>query len=415
MRSKNIAGLSLVVMGAGFAATFALPDHPGTELLKGGFEAGLVGGFADWFAVTALFRHPMGIPIPHTSLLLKNRDRIAKSLISAFENELLNKESVTRRLRQLSLLKLTGAAVTRLAGKRGNRVGALNGMQTLLAKLPLESFVPSIQYGIASVVRGVDGRELAGKLLSSAEKEKWDERLLDFALERGRSWVSSPQAGQLMGSIALKKLQEAKVGGMLGFAVQAFAGFMNEDKLGSMIQQLLLSAIQDLVQPGHPNRELVLSEIRKQLRTVAEDGELLERGKLWLIGKAESPEGKTFLSARLEQARDKLIAVLEEEKARGGRKLVGAWRFVVRRVQAEPELAESIDRKAVAMIVDAVEANHYRLGALLKDNIDKMDDKALVGMLEEKIGGDLQWIRVNGAVCGFLIGLVLSGIRLAMG
>ncbi|MFC5405914.1 DUF445 domain-containing protein [Cohnella soli] len=415
MRSKNIAGLSLVVMGAGFAATMLLPDLPGTELLKGGFEAGLVGGFADWFAVTALFRHPMGIPIPHTSLLLKNRDRIAKSLISAFENELLNKESVTRRLQQLSLLKLTGSAVTRFAGKRRNRVGVLNGLQTLLAKLPLESFVPAIQSAIVSIVRDVNERELVGKLIASAEQNKWDEKLLDFALDRGRSWVSSPQAGHMMGSLALQKLREAKAGGMLGFAVQAFAGFMSEDKLGGMIQQLLLSAIQDLVQPGHPNREFVLAEIRKQLRDAVEDGALLERGKAWLIDKAASPEGQAFLSEKLEQARDKLMAMLEEEKNRGGRKLVGAWRFLVRKLQAEPELAERIDRKAIGMIVDAVEANHYRLGALLKDNIDKMDDKALVGMLEEKVGGDLQWIRVNGAVCGFLIGLVLSGIRLAVG
>ena len=66
------AAISLGVMAAGFGATFPLAHLPGVSVLHSGFEAGLVGGLADWFAVTALFRHPLGIPIPHTALLKKN-------------------------------------------------------------------------------------------------------------------------------------------------------------------------------------------------------------------------------------------------------------------------------------------------------------------------------------------------------
>ena len=71
-----------------------------------GFEAGLVGGLADWFAVTALFRHPMGIPIPHTALLPKNRKRVTKGLINTLENEWLTKESITNKVKEMQLAQM---------------------------------------------------------------------------------------------------------------------------------------------------------------------------------------------------------------------------------------------------------------------------------------------------------------------
>ncbi|MEI0737499.1 DUF445 family protein [Paenibacillus sp. JTLBN-2024] len=92
------------------------------------FEAGLVGGFADWFAVTALFRHPMGIPIPHTSLLLKNRNKIVNSLISALETELLNKESITGRLRQMRPFKGISSGLLKLIAKKEIRLKVIDSL-----------------------------------------------------------------------------------------------------------------------------------------------------------------------------------------------------------------------------------------------------------------------------------------------
>ena len=122
MKTRYIAGLSLAVMGAGFITTkYALPDSGWVHLLESGFEAGLVGGIADWFAVTALFRHPMGIPIPHTALLLKNRNKIINSLISAMENELLKKESITQKLSDMKLFQGIASGTTRIIRKRKDK------------------------------------------------------------------------------------------------------------------------------------------------------------------------------------------------------------------------------------------------------------------------------------------------------
>ena len=101
--SRKIARYSLIIMGVGFIATAPFQGSFWVELLHGGFEAGLVGGLADWFAVTALFRHPLGIPIPHTALLPNNRKRMTNGLVSMLKNDWLSKESIQEKIKQIPL------------------------------------------------------------------------------------------------------------------------------------------------------------------------------------------------------------------------------------------------------------------------------------------------------------------------
>ncbi|MDP4087252.1 MAG: DUF445 family protein, partial [Bacillota bacterium] len=97
-KSQYLASISLAIMGIGFVITIPFQHSLWGSIIQGGFESGLVGGLADWFAVTALFRHPLGIPIPHTALLPKNRKRITATIISMLENDWLTKESIREKI-----------------------------------------------------------------------------------------------------------------------------------------------------------------------------------------------------------------------------------------------------------------------------------------------------------------------------
>ena len=99
--SRKIAIYSLIIMGVGFIATIPFKGPILVDLLHGGFEAGLVGGLADWFAVTALFRHPLGIPIPHTALLPNNRNRVTSGLVSMLKKDWLSKESILEKVKNI--------------------------------------------------------------------------------------------------------------------------------------------------------------------------------------------------------------------------------------------------------------------------------------------------------------------------
>lgn len=413
MNTKNIAGISLAVMGAGFAATLALPDSIWTELAKGGFEAGLVGGFADWFAVTALFRHPMGIPIPHTSLLLRNRDKIVNALVSAMENELLNKESISAKLKKLQLLRLAATGATRLLARRDVRIALLDYTQKLIARTEPERLVPHIRPILASFVRQAELREPLARAADAVIDGRYDERAFDYLLNEAQNWVRKPGTQYLLGRLALDKLNEAQVGGFLGFAVQAFAGFMNEDKLGGLLQHMIVTALEDLGKDDNVYRHSIVMEIRERMHALADNEELHARWKAWAENAVAGETFERFAVGRLNEAKEWLIGWTEAEKRNGGKAVFRAYRALRRFIDRDPAMIEAWESNLRDYATRLVEQNHYRIGRLVKENVDRMDDKTLVAMLERKVGKDLQWIRVNGALCGFVIGLALTALQIA--
>ncbi len=412
MGSRNLAGISLIVMAAGFVACLFLPENNWTFLLIGGFEAGLVGGLADWFAVTALFRHPLGLRIPHTSLLLKNKGRIVDSLVSAMETQLLNKESITEQLRKLNLIQAAAQMLTRVIARKRTRQQVLDFAAETIAKLPLEKAVEPVRDAAANYIRGVDAAGLADRALTKVLNDGYEIKLFDYALNEAKAWAQRPETKDTMGALAMDQLSNAKVGGFTGFAFQAFAGMVNEDKLGSMIQTMLVAGVDSLLDPYGEQRLAILREVRVKLFEAAGDEEKLEyvRGQVLEVLHEQATEA--FILNNLEKLREFALEKTAEERAKGGRIVFRLYAAIMRNMASEPERIQMWEDKTRGAIVQIAEQNHYRIGQLVRDNVDRMDDKQLVEMLEEKIGQDLQWIRVNGAVCGFLVGIVLSVIQL---
>lgn len=412
MKSKFIAGISLAIMAAGFISTLFMPSSTAQLILQGGFEAGLVGGIADWFAVTALFRHPLGIPIPHTSLLLKNKDRIVQSLISSMENELLNKSSIANKLRQWKLLRSAAMGLAKLLRRRRNRLSLLEAAAELVRGLPVEKAVPAIQTMLASCARDLNLKPVAESALAHALKERMDEKALDFALDKTADWVEKPETAYRLGQLASEKLSAVNARGFMGFAVQAISGFMSEEKLGAILQGMLTSAIYDLRQPHNAYRAMVVRELREQLSKLAGDDEKLMRLNDVIGGAIQGGGGEKMIAGLLEIVREIILAKLEEEQERGGKSVFSGYRAIVRIAGNNPEAVARWEDRLLGVVLHMVESNHHRIGALVKENVDRMDDKELVAMLEEKVGKDLQWIRVNGALCGFAIGILLSLVQL---
>ncbi|MBE9913589.1 DUF445 domain-containing protein [Paenibacillus donghaensis] len=412
MKSRYLAGTSLAVMGAGFLITLILPQNLGVRLLQGGFEAGLVGGFADWFAVTALFRHPMGIPIPHTSLLLKNRDKIVNSLISALETELLNKESITKRLRQMKLFQGLSTGLMKLLSRKKVRMRIVHTLSEGIRQIPLEKITPSVQQSLARFLRSQDLSPMLEAASRQAFRSQLDEKALNYVINFAGRWVSRPENEYMLGQLASSKLQEIQLSGMKGFALQAMVGFLSEEKLGSILKNLILSSLHELSYEDSTLRQRLLTEVRQQVSAFAENPEVAERLKMMIGEKLEDPGTEEWMLRKLEEFRARVLLMLEEEERSGGRNIIKLFRWVTNQLRGKEEMIDRWEQGILSLIVQGVEANYYRIGLLVRENLDQMDDEALVQMLEEKVGSDLQWIRVNGAICGFLIGLVLTVVHL---
>ncbi|MDR0267527.1 DUF445 domain-containing protein [Paenibacillus sp.] len=412
MKTRYLAGTSLAVMGAGFLITLFLPQNLGVRLLQGGFEAGLVGGFADWFAVTALFRHPMGIPIPHTSLLLKKRDKIVNSLISSLETELLNKDSITKRLRQTKLFKGLSSGILKLIARKEIRIKIIRQLSDVVRQVPLEEMTPSVQKSLARFLRSQDLSPVLEAASRQAFRSQLDEKALNFILNFAGRWVSRPENEYMLGQLASNKLQEIQLSGMKGFALQAMVGFFSEEKLGNILKNLILSSIHELSYEDSMFRKRILTEVREQVSYFAESPEVAERLKNMIGDKLVNTDTEEWMLRKLEEIRARVLLLLEQEEKSGGRSIIKLCRSITNMLRGKEEMMDHWEQGILSLIVQAVEANYYRIGLLVRDNLDQLDDEALVQMLEEKIGSDLQWIRVNGAIFGFLIGLVLTVVHM---
>jgi len=409
--SKHTATVSLGIMAAGFVGTLFL-DSSATwvRFAQSGFEAGLVGGLADWFAVTALFRHPLGIPIPHTALLPKNRDKVSKAFISTVQDDLLSKKSIMDKLSQIPLvLRMLKGAEQQLQSD-GAKAGIASLCEYIIMQIPLEKAAQFGEREIRTLVESLDTRSLLGKALEQAYDRKYDEKTFDFVLDMAERIVMKEEIRDRMGLMAVQALTHMNAGGFMQFAMNAFVGYFNEDRLGSLIQQFILNGIEGLRMKENPNRKAVLSSLR-----------------LWL----DNPDNRNGIAAELDgwkmqllsqwNVQDKLLELLQRLQHKA-LEWVRAESFaadyaipfisrIVGKIESDTELLNKLELALREQIARWIETNHHKIGTLIQENIDRFDDKTLIALMEDKVGKDLQWIRVNGAICGFLIGIALAAVK----
>ncbi|BAU27245.1 uncharacterized membrane-anchored protein YjiN (DUF445 family) [Aneurinibacillus soli] len=408
--AKYIAGISLGIMGAGFAATLPFHDRLVAGIINGGFEAGLVGGLADWFAVTALFRHPMGLPIPHTALLPRNRKRITDALVHTLENDWLTKESIEAKIREVHITdKLLDLLESEMKGS-AFREAVQTVVVRVIHSVDTAVFVPVLAQMGRDYIRSIDAKKLLDRLIEEAVTGEYDSKLFDFAVGRASDWAVRTETKHKLGSMALSALNNLELDGFMQFALKSFAGMLNEEKLGSILQNLIVRGCDDLRRPGNKNRQAVLLYIRGELEKAGEHEGLLktvDRAKEVILTHIDLEERIADMLARL---KEKALVYVQTDAFLDGQALP-LLSGLLADVKKDRELLDRLEEWTKRQLVTLIGRNHSKIGLLVRENLDKLDNETLIEMMEDKIGKDIQWIRVNGAVCGFLIGLVLAGVR----
>lgn len=411
--AKYIATVSLGVMGAGFLATLptAVSDTVWGTFLQGGFEAGVVGGLADWFAVSALFRHPLGIPIPHTALLPNNREKITKALVSTVQNELLSKETIRARLEQIKFLERG----LEIADKQLDNASLHKGLTTLakqaLNAIDLEKLTPLLAEELHKAIQDVDTSRLVRTLIDTIEDGGYDGKTLDFVLDKAAAWVIKAETRDQLGAMAIKAFEGLQSNGFMAFAVNAFIGMVNEEKIGGIIQNFALSYIDQMRMHKHSKREAVLTFIRNELHKLDRNPQLLaelETLKTKLPELIDLDEKLALLLAKLKEKAEAFV----DERDFIPQHVVPIIRKMLLAIRENPDMLRRGEDWIQEQIASYLEQNHSKIGQLVKENLDKLDNEKLTELMEDKIGSDLQWIRVNGAICGFIIGIGLAGLKM---
>lgn len=412
-QTKKAAAWSLVVMGAGFAASLPFQGVPVGKLLVGSFEAGLVGGLADWFAVTALFRHPLGIPIPHTALLPKNRDKMTEGLVSAVENNLLNKDSITEKIADFKAAETVLDTLTRELHSDGIKIMIDTLCKRILAGLPLEQIAPLVAREIKSQAGAFDLGPILERAAHQMTERGYDAKALDYGLKQAEEWLVKPETIMFLGESGMKAISGIQMNGLMQFAMNAFLGYMNEERLGGILQGYLFDRVEDMKREGSALRYKVLDMVRTQTVRLAMSEAMQDGINSWKNNMLEGWNAEETVLNKLTDLRDKALAAMEDGQYVDTYALPAIERVLID-LRADDELMTGMNAKIVNGVTTLLEKNHSKIGKLVRENVDKMDNATLVSMIEDKVGQDLQWIRINGAVTGFVIGIALTALQMAL-
>ncbi|HFK1509165.1 DUF445 domain-containing protein [Bacillus paranthracis] len=410
LQTKYIAGISLGVMGIGFAASIPFQGTVAGEIIQGGFEAGLVGGLADWFAVTALFRHPMGIPIPHTALLPKNRKRVTKGLINTLENEWLTKESITNKVKEMQLAQMVLQIAEREMQSDAVKKGIVTIAEKAIVSIDTEKLAVIIEKELKTYLHTINTSNILQVLVDQLVVQEYDEKTLDYILVKVKDWTAQDEARYQLGSLGMKAMENIKVDGFLQFTLKSFMNIVDEDKIGGILQKFIISNINSLQDADNSTRQLILAKIRQEIINVKENEALLQELENWKEKWIANWNATDKIKEMLEQVQQRAVVFVNNEEF-ADKYVIPFLQTQMNKIKEDEQTVQKIEEWLQKQVVKLVENNHSKIGKLVQENLDKLDDKTLIEMIENNVGKDLQWIRVNGAVCGFMIGLVLEGIK----
>lgn len=410
LQTKYIAGISLGIMGVGFAASIPFQGTVAGEIIQGGFEAGLVGGLADWFAVTALFRHPMGIPIPHTALLPKNRKRVTKGLIHTLENEWLTKESITNKVKEMQLAQMVLQIAEREMQSDAVKKGIVTIAEKAIVTIDTEKLAVIIEKELKTYLHTINTSNILQVLVDQLVVQEYDEKTLDYILVKVKDWTAQDEARYQLGSLGMKAMENIKVDGFLQFTLKSFMNIVDEDKIGGILQKFIISNINSLQDADNSTRQLILAKIRQEIINVKENEALLQELENWKEKWISNWNATDKIKEMLEQVQQKAVTFVNNEEFTD-KYVIPFLQTQMNKIKEDEMTVQKIEEWLQKQVVKLVENNHSKIGKLVQENLDKLDDKTLIEMIENNVGKDLQWIRVNGAVCGFMIGLVLEGIK----
>jgi uncharacterized membrane-anchored protein YjiN (DUF445 family) len=400
---RAFATFLLLLMAALTLGCYALPPGWGTDLLQAAAKAGFVGGIADWFAVTALFRHPLGIPIPHTAIIPNQKERLGLALGRFVANHVITAGEVSS-----VLVKLDVPGI--LARYLNDPVSARPAAVTLAALLP--RILATVEDGrarrVASrIIPRVLGGAGAGVVVARAMRTLVEggrhQEVFGFILEQLKVLLSAREETL---RVAIEERVREQGGRLIGWA------------LGASIARRVLTTINgelDKMSPDGSELRAAFDEwIRREIDRMEEDpARAAEIGAA--IRKVVAHE---TVQAWIWDVWSRLRLALETDAARPNGRTVayleGALGNLGQMLLSDPGMRARVETAAAGITSELLPAAREKLSSFIAQVVGGWDAATITERLELRVGKDLQYVRMNGTLVGFLVGGVLYAVLTAV-
>jgi uncharacterized membrane-anchored protein YjiN (DUF445 family) len=400
------------------AAALAVAFFPLRATWWGGWilavaEAGIVGGLADWFAVTAIFRRPLGLPIPHTALIPANWELMAARVGTMVGSRVLTKDYVVQEIARVDVASLIARAAERLTSRD------LDVATRELARWLAAEMSPKAASDVITRLRDLLlDRPLAPVLagaLQMVRRHEWDQRIVTALAGSLAEALDRPAfratVGELVDDLLARYRERMGAYPRFWIGVASMLGLIDRERVLSALQAGLRQVAQE---PDHPVRQRLMeamSELPGRLRT---DGRLAERVEAAKRDLLATPIATRVIEDSAAALHRTLLADLERPRSEVRLWIVERLERARRALVADEELRLQLDRWGKARVLEIVERHHQRIAEFIENGVLALGPEGAVRLIEEHAGDDLQYIRVNGTVVGGLAGGLLYAIHLAL-
>ena len=388
-------GLLLVMAAVFFGARSLEHQFLWLGYVKAFAEAAMVGGLADWFAVTALFRHPLGLPIPHTAIIPRNKDRIGEALASFIRDNFLVPAVVARRMQRLDVAGAAGRFLQTPAGE-GTRIraGASRLIADIFESLDDERLGGIVKTAISTRLRNAEVAPLLGHALASAINEDRHVPMLEAAI-RWTARALDANEPLIREMVAKKANWVLKLAGL-------------DTKLADAIIDGLRKLTAEMsTDPAHPVRvkvEEALAQLANDLQTRPETRQRVEAIKEQLL---DNTSVSLWLDALWQKGREAIIKAARNPDAVLAGKLGEVMKSMGGTLEKDPRIRSAINQFARRAVVGMAASYGGSIVKLVSETIRGWDARTVTARLEGAVGRDLQYIRINGTLVGGLVGLIL--------
>lgn len=393
---KAVATGLLVVMAIVFGVTRAFEhDYPFLIYVKAFSEAAMVGGLADWFAVTALFRHPLGLPIPHTAIIPRNKDRIGETLANFIRENFLIPSVVARRMQRLDVAGAAGRFLKTPAGE-GTRIraGASRLIADMFESLDDERLGGIVKGAISARLRRTEVSPLLGHALASAINEDRHVPMLEAAIR----WTARAlDANEPL----IREMVHKKANWVLKLAG------LDAKLADAIIEGLRKLTAEMSTDPAHPVRikiEEALAQLANDLQTKPETREKVEAMKDELL---DNRSVGLWLDTLWQKSREAIIKAARNPDAVLAGKLGEVLKSMGGTLEKDSRIRGAINQFARRAAVGMAASYGGSIVKLVSETIRGWDARTVTNRLEAAVGRDLQYIRINGTIVGGLVGLAL--------
>lgn len=414
-RMKVIAtSLLLVAAGLYVGALYLIPLWPvAGGYLKAFAEAAMVGAIADWFAVTALFRRPLGLPIPHTAIIAQNKARIGANLGNFICEHFLSREQVLHKVREFDSARRLAAWL-----RQDNHAAALSGLAIKLASHGLgalrdERVRQFVRSTALTRLEQVDLAKMSGQLLEVLTDDGRAQELLDEVLNQIDVSLQSEAMQQRIAELLAAEFN------FLRFSVfgkelplHNIAGNWSSERVVQRISALISEVNHDA---DHPLRKHFDEQLHSLVRKLKEEPAFRLRAAQLRAQIIQHPTLHSYLTGLVDDVVNWFEEDIHKEDSELRYRLGQGTRKLGEALAEDIQMQAWINDQILLLAGPLVERYRGEIGRYIAERIEAWNEEELVQQLERHVGKDLQFIRINGTLVGGLVGVVIHFLTSLLG